>query len=290
MTQRFGALAAEIIIDSTNNKIVFTENGGADLTATIAVGTYFLTDETNGDSLLAALVSALDAASGLHTFSTYLQVEPAASTVAATLGQWAYLYIFGTPDPTAVSNIVFKWSDVLTTFDPAQIGGDTNGVDYTWADEGTYTRFVSTHCPVSLFVPDAVLTDDDDPVAATDIVNHKGPTNSRSSYVVADKEERKTISWQYIEHDRVHRKATGLAFAAEEWGCFATLWAQETFKGGRLQFFAWDVPGVASALAAADFEGTFVFVELPSDLPVTRASRAVALYDVGPLLLAPYVS
>lgn len=292
MTQRYAALAASVVIDSTNNVLIFTESGGVDRTATIAVGTYYLTDEANADSLLAALMAALNAATVVgHTFSTYFSVEPNASANAATLGQWAYLYIFANvPDSTIGANVVFRWASSSTTFDPKLIGGDTDGVDYAFEDEGTYTRFISSHCPIGLFVPDAPLASDDDASAVAEVVSSKSPSNARSHFVVSEIEEQKVLSWTFIEHDRVHRKDSGLAFTGEEWGCLATLWAANVYAGGRMRLYAWtSESGGSSTLAAADAEGVFVFANVPMRLPAERSSQAIRLYDVGPLVLAPYI-
>jgi hypothetical protein len=294
MTAQYGALCREIVIDSTNNQIVFTENGGSDELASIAEGTYFLDDSADG--LLAAIVTALNAVSSIYTFGSELvQVSPGLNLSSPVDALWCACWIFATPDPTVANNVVFKWSHASTTFDPKLIGMDLNGSDLTWYDEGSYTRAYSTHAPTPVFVPngETPLQDNDDPTANADVVTHVSPNNVRTHYVVRDLERRKVLSWGMVKHDRVHLKDTGLNFTGEEWGCFDTIWRGRLWRGGRLRLYAWDVDPVAdsSNLDSTDLVGTYVFADgPPGDLPATRVERSQRLYDVGPLVLAPYVT
>lgn len=291
MTAQLSAVCREIVIDSTNNQIVFTENGGGDLTATIAEGTYFLDDSADG--LLDAIVTALNAVSVTYTFSGQLQVAPGLTMPSPVSALWCVCWIFATPDPTSGANIVFKWSHASTTFDPKLIGMDLNGSDLTWYDEGSYTRAYSTHAPTPVFVPnaEAPLQDNDDPTPWADVVTHSSPNNVRSHYVSRQAENRKVLSWGVIEHDRVHYKDTGLNFTGEEWGCWRSVWEERTYRGGRIRVYAWDLSNGTSLLEAADLLGTFVFADgPPQSMPVVRTERSQRIYDVGPLVLAPYVT
>ncbi len=292
MTAKYGALCQEIVIDSTNNQIVFTENGGSDLTATIAAGSYFLDD--SADSLLDAIVTALNAVSVTYTFNNQsVDASPGLNLSSPVDALWCACWIFATPDPTTGANIVFRWSAAANTFDPALIGMDLNGADLTWYDEGSYTRAHSTHAPTPVFVPngETPLGDNDDTKANADVVTHTSPNNVRAHYVVRDLERRKVISWGMVKHDRVHLKDSGLAFAGEEWGCFDTIWRGRLWRGGRLRLYAWDVANQNSLLDSSDLVDTYVFADgPPSDIPITRVERSQRLYDVGPLVLAPYVT
>lgn len=292
MTAQLSAVCREIVIDSTNNQIVFTENGGGDLTATIASGTYFLDDSADG--LLAAIVTALNAASSVYTFgSQFVQVSPGLLLSSPVDALWCVCWVFATPSPTAANNVVFRWSSSSNTFDPALLGMDLNGSDLTWYDEGSYTRAYSTHAPTPVFVPnaEAPLQDNDDPTPWADVVTHSSPNNVRSHYVSRDAENRKTLSWGIVEHDRVHYKDSGLSFAGELWGCWRSVWEDRTYRGGRLRVYAWDATVGVSFLDSADLLGTYVFAEgPPQSMPVARVERSQRIYDVGPIVLAPYVT
>lgn len=293
MTAQHSALCGEVVIDSTNNTIVFTENGGGDLTATVAAGSYFLDDSADG--LLAAVVTALNAASSVYTFGfQFVQVSPGLQLSSPVDALWCTCWIFATPDPTLANNVVFRWSAAANTFDAALLGMDNNGSDYTWKDEGSYTRAHSTHAPTPVFVPNAEspLQDNDDPAGNADVVTHTSPNNVRTHYVLRELERRKVLSWSLVEHDRVHLKDSGLAYTGEEWGCFDTVWRSRLWRGGRVRLYTWDVAASSfSLLDSADLQGTYVFAEgPPADFPVVRVERSQRLYDVGPLLLAPYVT
>lgn len=289
MTAQDAVLLGEITIDDTNDTIIFTEGGSADKTATIAHGTYYL--NARSDSLLDAIIAALDAASASYTFSGQVGTNSVDGYSNGNGDDVVFcVWLFATPDPTAASNIVFRWSSSSNTFDPKLIGGDKNGLDLTWYDEGSYTRFFSTHTPSPVFVADAPLGDDDDPKAFADIQTHVSPNNVRSHYQVRSLEKRKTLSWGFVSHDRVHLKTDALNFADEEWGCLETLWSGGFYRGRRVQLYKAD-HATLFLCNDTDYVGTYVWAEgPPSDFPVRRSSVSQQLYDVGPMVLAPYVS
>lgn len=291
MTAKYGVLCREIVIDSTNNQIVFTENGGSDLTATIAAGTYFLDDTS--DSLLDAIITALNAVSVTYTFnSPVVNASPQLNLTTVVEDLWCAAWIFTTPGTTTTNNVVFRWSDAACTFDPKLIGADNNGSDFTWAAyAGSNTAFFSTHAPTPVFVPDFEVAEDDDTKNNADVVSHVSPNNVRTHYVVRDREKRKTLQWSMLTHDRVHRKDSSLSFTGEEWGCFDTFWESQTWKGGRLRYHRWDHTTSSVALGTSTFVDDYVFADsIPKDIPVMRRERSQRIYDVGPLLLSPYVT
>lgn len=292
MTAQLGMLAREIVIDSTNKTFIFDEGGG-DVTATLAEGTYYLHGTGLSGSLLSAFITAYNAVSTTYTLSSALFVAAPGGTGGFTGGLWGYVYMEATPAPTTGTNITFRWSSGSTTFDPKLIGSDQNGSDYAWVENGSNTYFYSTHTPTPVFVPneEAPLQDNDETQPWADIVSHVSPTNVRSHYVARSIESRKTISWALVEHDRVHYKDSGLNFTGEEWGCFRSVWNDRTYKGGRLKLFAWDYTPTVKIITSTEYVDTYVFADGPPQLmPTRRVEISQRLYDVGPLVLAPYVT
>lgn len=280
MSVYFTVLCREITVTPANKQIVINTGTGP-LTAILTEGTFFLSSTSRADSILKNIVDAFNVAHGSSIFSAAITVDNDADRSAGGLDVSAYIN-------TTAGVWQIEWGNASTTFDPAEIGMDSNGVTVVSSVVSIFHRITATHTPISVFFPDVPSADYDDTYTVADVQAHRSPSNARSFFVVADKEERFRLSWQYVLRERVHPEKTHLNFAGERWGCLHHWWASNTWRGGRFQLFA-KASTPLNLSFNSDFIGEYVFMSLPGELPATRPTQGQELYNVGPFDLVPYV-
>lgn len=94
---------AAYVIDATNNKIDFTEDGGSELTATLSSSTYILgASSATAGTLCAEIKTALEAA-GAGTYTVTYSRTTKKITIAVATGASAVVFLFGTGTNKLVS-------------------------------------------------------------------------------------------------------------------------------------------------------------------------------------------
>jgi hypothetical protein len=94
---------AAYVIDATNNKIDFTEDGGAELTATLSSSTYILgASSATAGTLCAEIKTALEAA-GAGTYTVAYSRTTKKITISVATGASAVVFLFGSGTNKLVS-------------------------------------------------------------------------------------------------------------------------------------------------------------------------------------------
>lgn len=181
-------LAAAIVIDSTNNTIIFHEDGGAtDRTATVASGTYyFYGDGSEATDILTAVETALNAGTGVGATYTINNVG-----ITPTSTTTVYTYDIS----TSSTSISIRGAHGSTTFPLAAIGFSATNTAF-----GEPSPDVApTHAWVA--EQPSVLLDIDGSDGA--VKQHRTPSGRKYTFAISDPMERRVLEWRFVAQVRV---------------------------------------------------------------------------------------
>lgn len=124
----YPVLLGAIVITSANRGIRFKE-GATTATANLATGTYYLRGDGAAGDLLAALKTALEAATAstnTYTITVARSIDTATAHTLVTITR-----------ATGADNFQILWADALTTFDETLLGFTANTADNASAKTST---------------------------------------------------------------------------------------------------------------------------------------------------------
>lgn len=120
MTERpYVVLQGSVEIVAGENDVIIVDDGGADLTATVAPGIYLCKGDGDADDLLQAVVDALDAASARTWGFTFVaKIDPENPGIEVTF--------------TSSASSTLQWTDGSTTFPWEELGflGNSTGTSH----------------------------------------------------------------------------------------------------------------------------------------------------------------
>ena len=260
MTAKYGALCASVEITADNQDIIFNEGLG-DMTAEIAVGTYYLygTDSTPG-SLLRALKDAFELAGAEAYDLSFFYVDP----------------LFSQPVVAVVdvsATVTIKWADASTTFDSLLVGFP--------ADLTLATHFGSKS-PSCIWMADQYAKEDEPDRPKRNVVTHKSPNNTRSHFIAGDVDRLRRFEVEWANGDRVFQDENTAAPNVT----YEQFW-QDFISDGRPFKY---LHAETLTLATSEEVGTYVLDNAGSFPVPRRTHRGIAKYTVGPLVFAEYVA
>lgn len=177
-------LCREIVVTSANNTIIFREDGGGvDRTATIAVGSYYMSAKLDASDILGVIAAAMTTGTGAARTYTLTSGLPTEATpyVAWRIG---------------TSGTSFAFMTTGTTFPLADIGWDS-------ADNGsfaaTYSYTSSTVTQTAVYSP-GVISSVQDPAGRTSDGDYlyTRPDGSHVSVQTTSSYRRWPLLWEYV--------------------------------------------------------------------------------------------
>ncbi len=268
MTLKYGAFLGAIVITTDNQDVIFDEGGG-DLTATIAVGTYYVKDDGAADDLLLALTTALDAA-GAKTYSASVshRASPSVTSSVVTLSADS-------------SGWNLQADDASTTFDCSLLGYSST----THADVGN--DIDSDISPKAVWVPDQPPSED-----VPEVVANISQNRSKSGVVyttnVGGPYDDRIVRFRHVDENRMLEEVnTSDPTATLE------SWFDHIDDGRPIQYHKATVSGAnadLASLSSSTLIGTYVMAQRSiSRRPWSRPNGRAGIYDLDFNLLG-YVS
>lgn len=251
MSVSFWLLSKRVVIDSSNNIIKFKE-GTTLRTATVAAGSYYLDGRAEADSLLTAVVAAMNAAATATITSSYRgQIAQGGVTGIVTLAGAALQLI-----------------ESGSTFDFTQLG-------FAQADSVSSSPLVSNLSPTVTWCGDQPAVEPDPSSVASYVYESRTPSGKVEANEYGDDQRLRQLFFEYIEGSRVWQELStsdpGRTF--EAWRALAKLCVP--FKlylvGESLDVL--DVPTAAELLGVYTFTGDILQSFSPKRSPNASNAR-----------------
>lgn len=191
MTMQFPVLLARVSVTTANRRLVFTEDGGGNLNADVAVGDYYLSGDGTASDLCAALVVALEAAgAGEYTVNYNAKITPEGVT-----GEVVIALAGGSP-----AVFVLAWDNGSTTLPKAWFGFSA-----TTASGDSATSTLSPSVSWCSDQPTATISPTSE-TARGGILQHDTPSGATHTVVLAEDVEMRDLRFVLVAKDRTWRQ------------------------------------------------------------------------------------